>query len=82
MAHETNSLGLDFDSIQTTAEEQGKSGRPDWGENKFEPPKESLVEPPKPPKPEPYINPQRVNTGGPARVTPCLLVLTYQMLTP
>lgn len=71
MANEPNSLGLDFDSTQTTMqpEEPVESKAGSEQGDALEPPPESPVEHPKPSKPEPYINPQRVNTGGPPRVT-------------
>jgi hypothetical protein len=82
MANEPNSLGLDFDSTQTTTMQPDKVGTsksgapsgPDQADDASAPPTEPSVESPKPLKPEPYINPERVNTGGPPRVTSSLFI--------
>jgi hypothetical protein len=82
MGNETNSLGLDFDSAHSTVMQPdepvilttGPSQGQDLVEDATAPSTESSAEHPKPSKLVPYINPQRVNTGGLPRVTSFLYI--------
>jgi hypothetical protein len=78
----TNTLGLDFTSttqtttMQTEQEPEQQELHTDSVDDASKPPIEPPAERPKASRPEPYVNPERVNTGGPPRVIPILLVIT------